>query len=66
MLGQFWALATIEDRVGWPEPSANARVVEEDVLGGGKRVDIAWIEEASKALEQEPISLEFVEEVLVA
>lgn len=28
--------------------------------------DIAWIEEASKALEQEPIKLEFLEEVLVA
>jgi putative transposase len=28
--------------------------------------DIAWIEEATKALEQEPISLEFLEEVLVA
>ena len=28
--------------------------------------DIAWIEEASKALEQEPIKLEFPEEALVA
>ena len=28
--------------------------------------DIAWIEEAAKALEQEPIKLEFLEEVLVA
>ena len=28
--------------------------------------DIAWIEEASKALEQEPIKLEFLEEALVA
>ena len=28
--------------------------------------DIAWIEEASKALEQEPIRLEFLEEALVA
>jgi putative transposase len=28
--------------------------------------DIAWIEEASKALEQEPIKLEFLEESLVA
>jgi len=26
--------------------------------------DIAWIEEASKALEQEPIRLEFLEEAL--
>ena len=31
-----------------------------------KAEDIAWIEEASKALEQEPIKLEFLEEVLVA
>ena len=28
--------------------------------------DIAWIEEASKTLEQEPIRLEFLEEALVA
>jgi len=28
--------------------------------------DIAWIEEASKALEQEPIRLEFLEEALMA
>ncbi len=28
--------------------------------------DIAWIEVASKALEQEPIKLEFLEEALVA
>jgi len=28
--------------------------------------DIAWIEGASKALEQEPIKLEFLEEALVA
>ena len=28
--------------------------------------DIAWIEEAAKALEQEPIKLEFLEEVAVA
>jgi hypothetical protein len=28
--------------------------------------DIAWIEEASKALEQVPIKLEFLEEALVA
>jgi hypothetical protein len=28
--------------------------------------DIAWIEEASKALEQEPIKLEFLGEALVA
>jgi transposase-like protein len=31
-----------------------------------KADDIAWIEEASKALEQEPIRLEFLEEALVA
>ena len=31
-----------------------------------KPEDIAWIEEASKALEQEPIRLEFLEEALVA
>jgi len=31
-----------------------------------KADDIAWIEEASKALEQEPIRLEFLEETLVA
>jgi putative transposase len=31
-----------------------------------KAEDIAWIEEASKALEQEPIKLGFVEEALVA
>jgi hypothetical protein len=28
--------------------------------------NIAWIEEAAKALEQEPIKLEFLEEVAVA
>jgi len=28
--------------------------------------DIAWIQEVSKALEQEPIRLEFLEESLVA
>jgi len=33
----------------------------------GMRVeDIAWIEEASRALRAEPIKLEFLEEVLVA
>jgi len=31
-----------------------------------KAEDIAWIEEASKALEQEPIRLGFLEEALVA
>jgi hypothetical protein len=31
-----------------------------------KPEDIAWIEEASKALEQEPIKLEFLEAALVA
>jgi len=33
---------------------------------GMRAQDIAWIEEASKALEQEPIRLEFLEEMLVA
>jgi len=28
--------------------------------------DIIWIEETSKALEQEPIKMEFLEEALVA
>jgi len=31
-----------------------------------KAEDIAWIEETSKALEEEPIRLEFLEEALVA
>ena len=31
-----------------------------------KAEDITWIEETSKALEQEPIRLEFLEEALVA
>ena len=35
-------------------------------LFDNKDYDIAWIEEASKALEQEPIKLEFLEEALVA
>jgi putative transposase len=33
---------------------------------GMRAEDITWIEEASRALEQEPIKLEFLEEVLVA
>ena len=33
---------------------------------GMRAEDIAWIEKASKALEQEPIRLEFFEEALVA
>ncbi|MFC1971414.1 transposase [Chloroflexota bacterium] len=33
---------------------------------GMRTEDIAWIEEASKALEQEPIKLEFLEEALVS
>jgi len=32
---------------------------------GMKAEDIAWIEKAAKALEQEPIKLEFLEEALV-
>jgi len=31
-----------------------------------KAHDIAWIEEALKALEQEPVKLEFLEKALVA
>jgi len=42
-----------EDRVKWQKVGMRAE-------------DIAWIEEASKALEREPIKLEFLEEVLVA
>jgi hypothetical protein len=37
-----------------------------DLLSISEAEDIAWIEEASKALEQEPIRLEFLEEALVA
>ena len=33
---------------------------------GMKADDIAWIEESSRALEQEPIKLEFLGEALVA
>jgi hypothetical protein len=33
---------------------------------GMRAEDIAWIEEASKVLEEEPIKLEFLEEALVA
>ena len=33
---------------------------------GMRAEDIAWIEGASKALEQEPIKLEFLEEALAA
>ena len=33
---------------------------------GMRAEDIAWIEEASRALELEPIRLEFLEEALVA
>lgn len=50
LLGQFWALATIEDRVDWPAPSAYARVVEEDVLDDGKRVDIVLSNPSSNCL----------------
>ena len=41
-----------EERVKWQKVGMRAE-------------DIDWIEEASKALEQEPIKLEFLEEVLV-
>ncbi len=50
LLGKFWDLATIEDRTGWPAPSANTRVVEEDVLGDGKRVDIVLNDSLSHCL----------------
>jgi hypothetical protein len=33
---------------------------------GMRAEDIAWIEQTSKALEEEPIRLEFLEEALVA
>jgi hypothetical protein len=42
-----------EERMKWQKVRMRAR-------------DIAWIDEASKALEQEPIRLEFLEEALVA
>ena len=41
-----------EERVKWQKVGMRAE-------------DIAWIEEASKALEQEPLRLEFLEEALV-
>jgi hypothetical protein len=42
-----------EERVKWQKVGMRAE-------------DITWVEEASKALEQEPIRLEFLEEALVA
>ena len=42
-----------EDKVKWQKVGMRAE-------------DIAWIEEASKTLEAEPMKLEFLEEVLVA
>jgi len=42
-----------EDRLKWQKVRMKAE-------------DIAWIEGAAKALEQEPIRLEFLEEALVA
>ena len=42
-----------EDRIKWQKVGMRAE-------------DIVWIEEASKALKQEPIKLEFLEEALVA
>ena len=38
-MGKFWALATAGNK-NWPVPSTRARVVEEDILDDGKRVDI--------------------------
>jgi len=42
-----------EERLKWQKVSTRSE-------------DIAWIEEASTTLEQEPIRLEFLEEALVA
>ena len=42
-----------EDRVKWQKVGMRAE-------------DIAWIDEVSKALKQEPIKLEFLEEALAA
>ena len=39
LLGKFWALATAGDKK-WPVPSTNTKVVEEDILDDGKRIDI--------------------------
>ena len=39
LLGKFWALATAGNEI-WPVPSTHVRVVEEDILDDGKRVDI--------------------------
>ena len=54
VIGRFLVFSLLEEeRVKWQKV-------------GMKAEDIAWIEEASKALEQEPIKLEFLEEALVA
>ena len=39
LLGKFWALATAGNE-NWPLPSTDVRVVDEDILDDGKRVDI--------------------------
>jgi hypothetical protein len=49
LLGKFWALATAENP-NWPVPSTHARVVEEDTLDDGKRVDIVVIDSSSDLL----------------
>lgn len=49
LLVQFWALVTAEDH-DWPAPSVHARVVQEDVLDGGKRVDIVLSDSLSYCL----------------
>jgi len=49
LLGKFWALATSENP-DWPVPSTHARVVEEDILDDGKRVDIVVSDSSSGRL----------------
>ena len=39
LLGKFWALATARKKK-WPVPSTHVRVVDEDILDDGRRVDI--------------------------
>jgi len=46
LLGKFWALATAENP-NWPVPSTHVRVVEEDILDDGKRVDIVVSDSSS-------------------
>ncbi len=49
LVSQFWALATAEDQ-NWLTFSERVRVVEEDVLNGGKRVDIVLTNSLSHCL----------------